>query len=260
MYKQILESNSNNYNKHWLDRYIKFISLCVNTATETTEYTERHHICPASLFPEYKNLRQYTWNLAVLTHRQHFIAHYMLAKAFGGRMWFAFIHLCKGSIKSSGRTNRSNSRLFEIAKIKSKNIKLEDTHKKKIKDALVKYHSNNQMSDETRSKMSRSAKVRSKRVKSNLPPMNEETKKKISEAKMGKSPNIPEETRKVMNSGMNNPRSKWIWVTPLGCFYSIELANQLHGISNVKNRCLNKIKSVDYCALGWYRLSKEDIS
>jgi len=49
-------------------------------------YVERHHIKPKSLFPE---LRDDPDNLVILSAREHFVAHLLLAKMFGGVMMFA---------------------------------------------------------------------------------------------------------------------------------------------------------------------------
>ena len=49
-------------------------------------YVERHHIKPKSLFPE---LRDDPDNIVMLTAREHFVAHLLLAKIYGGVMSFA---------------------------------------------------------------------------------------------------------------------------------------------------------------------------
>lgn len=88
--------SSKPHNKHYLDRYHKFIQVCrqVNSLKTKEElgYTEKHHICPRAkdMFPEYKSLKEYNWNCAVLSSRQHFIAHWMLWKAYGGSQGNAF--------------------------------------------------------------------------------------------------------------------------------------------------------------------------
>jgi hypothetical protein len=85
---------------HYLKRYLKFIEACTNATLPDGEYTEHHHICPSSMFPEYRNLRLNPWNDAVLSARQHFIAHWMLAKAVNTRgMWYALKVLTKASNK-----------------------------------------------------------------------------------------------------------------------------------------------------------------
>jgi hypothetical protein len=44
--------------------------------------TELHHICPKTLFPEFTKLSISSWNGVHLTHRQHFIAHWLLWKSY----------------------------------------------------------------------------------------------------------------------------------------------------------------------------------
>ncbi|MFV3255094.1 hypothetical protein ACNI5P_28850, partial [Klebsiella pneumoniae] len=51
---------------------------------------ERHHILPKSIFPEYNDARTYPLNIINLTPREHYIAHWILSKAIGGRMAHAF--------------------------------------------------------------------------------------------------------------------------------------------------------------------------
>lgn len=66
-------------NLHFIKRYLKFIQ----SRTKKT-VGEKHHILPKAkdMFPEFKNLNDNPWNEIILSDREHFIAHYMLAKAF----------------------------------------------------------------------------------------------------------------------------------------------------------------------------------
>lgn len=65
-------------------------------------YTERHHILPRSLGggnePE---------NLIRLTPEDHFFAHLLLAKIYGGRMWVPLRLMLKGHVKWMARVSRS---------------------------------------------------------------------------------------------------------------------------------------------------------
>lgn len=70
-------------------RYYRFVLAC--QATNVSDgYSEHHHICPKSLFPQFASLRDNPWNKAKLTARQHYIAHWMLWKAYGKKMAYAF--------------------------------------------------------------------------------------------------------------------------------------------------------------------------
>lgn len=88
---EILESKS--HNKHYLHRYYTFILSCIQINRKNINVKMiSHHICPKAndLFPEYSKLKQHSWNGALLTPRQHFIAHWMLWKAYGGSQSYAF--------------------------------------------------------------------------------------------------------------------------------------------------------------------------
>ena len=76
--------SSKPHNEHYLNRYIKFITACQHKNTIFSGYTEKHHICPKAkdMFPEYESFIAHRRNCAVLTARQHFIAHMMLWKCF----------------------------------------------------------------------------------------------------------------------------------------------------------------------------------
>lgn len=68
-------------------------------------YVERHHILPKALGGSDDSS-----NLVALTAREHFVAHVLLAKIYGGTMWQAVI------IMKGGKNKYCNSRLFEIAR------------------------------------------------------------------------------------------------------------------------------------------------
>ena len=67
-------------------------------------YVEKHHILPRAL-----GGTDDSSNLVVLTAREHFIAHVLLGKIYGGTMWQAIIIM-------KSRNRYCNSRLFEIAR------------------------------------------------------------------------------------------------------------------------------------------------
>ena len=76
--------SSKPHNPHYLKRYIRFIKQCQQKNVDYSGYVEKHHICPKAddMFPEYINFNLNSWNCAILTARQHFIAHLMLWKLF----------------------------------------------------------------------------------------------------------------------------------------------------------------------------------
>lgn len=78
-------------NSHYLNRYVKFI----NSRTTTIGYVEAHHILPRSLFVEFINEPT---NIIKLSAREHFIAHWLLYKAYPRyyKMKHAFWIMCNG--------------------------------------------------------------------------------------------------------------------------------------------------------------------
>lgn len=104
------------HNPHYLNRYISFIKLRSNR-TEI-EHGELHHICPKApdLFPQYSSFKDHSWNRIKLTHREHYIAHKLLAKAFGKSQLFAFWAMCTKQSRDSKRKYKVSSRDYELAK------------------------------------------------------------------------------------------------------------------------------------------------
>ena len=97
--------SSKPHNPHYLNKYTRFIRNCQLKNQGYTGYTERHHICPKAIdmFPEYSSFIYHPWNCAILTARQHFIAHMMLWKAYNNRSmsWSFGLMTNYHSIKSS---------------------------------------------------------------------------------------------------------------------------------------------------------------
>ena len=95
------------HNARYLDRYIAFVISRQQRALLTEEFTENHHICPKAndMFPQYKSLRKHMWNSLRLTPREHFIAHWLLWKAYGRSQTYAFAHMCN-------RRGQKTSRIY----------------------------------------------------------------------------------------------------------------------------------------------------
>lgn len=87
------------HNPHYLKRYIKFISN-LKDQTIRDSYSEKHHIAPKSMFPELRNDKN---NLVRITARQHFVAHWLLWKAYSTLEMaraFHLMHLDKRNSRS----------------------------------------------------------------------------------------------------------------------------------------------------------------
>jgi len=113
--------------------YKKHYDLLIKKALERLNldgYTETHHIIPKSM--DGSNDQN---NLVVLTAREHFIAHFLLAKIYGGNQWQA-VHAFV--MHKNGR-RYTNSRLFERArKEKAKLMSGDNSWARKNADKLLR--------------------------------------------------------------------------------------------------------------------------
>ena len=195
--------SSKEHNSHYLNRYITFINKCQLKNKSYTGYTERHHICPKAkdMFPEYNSFDLFPWNCAVLTLRQHFIAHMMLWKIYSNcSQTFAFWAM------KQKNNETLNSKIYEklkldiidkITKINSGKVWINDGNKSTIipKEKLDQYilekgwYLGRVFSKEHKNNISNNAKERYKDPTKN-PRYNaivtEETRKKISEKNTGR--------------------------------------------------------------------------
>ena len=91
-------------NQHHLVRYNNFISALKGQVVEG--YVEKHHIIPRSHGGSNKKN-----NLIALTPRQHFIAHRMLWKAYGGSMARAYFMM-----SATGKYGKIGSKTYAMAR------------------------------------------------------------------------------------------------------------------------------------------------
>ena len=93
---------------HYLNRYIKFITFAKQLVAND-KYIESHHILPQSMGGSNDDD-----NLVKLSARQHYLAHWMLWKAYKSKeMTFAFFSMSNQSNQYQGRTCKINSRIYE---------------------------------------------------------------------------------------------------------------------------------------------------
>jgi hypothetical protein len=95
-----------------LNRYIKFIESRPIKKYKSKFGLARHHICPKS-FGMDKRYSKESWNIIILTEREHFIAHLILYKCYGDKMAQAF-HMMNKSKISTGSYRNLTSRQFEV--------------------------------------------------------------------------------------------------------------------------------------------------
>lgn len=88
--------------------YVKIYNDLIFRAKNRTisGYVESHHILPKCLFPEFENLRLYPENEALLTAREHYVAHQLLIKIYPNEPKLVFaanmmsVDACNGRSKN----------------------------------------------------------------------------------------------------------------------------------------------------------------
>lgn len=130
----------------------------VDPSWADSEYTERHHWYPKSLYPEYS---KEDWNVVRLTAKEHYLSHYLLHRMLPScdKMSTAFWRM--SNTNTEGKRHIPNGRSFEVAR-------------KAHAAAMVELHTGKVASAETREKMS---KARRGKV------VSEETRAKMSKAR-----------------------------------------------------------------------------
>jgi hypothetical protein len=97
--------------RYMVARYLAFVGS--RAGNHINRVTHHHHILPKArdFFPEYRDLVANPWNGVHLTPREHFIAHWMLARAFPkSSQARAFFHL-------TNVQGRRRSRDYEAARV-----------------------------------------------------------------------------------------------------------------------------------------------
>ena len=90
------------------NRYENFIKSRPQRVKKRNDGLEVHHIIPKSIDP---SLAKDPTNLIALTPREHYLAHWMLAKIYQGKMWFAFNQMRRVIVGE-----RKTSALYSLAR------------------------------------------------------------------------------------------------------------------------------------------------
>lgn len=90
----------------YINIYDRFISSRRNT--DKSGYTEKHHIKPRSFGGDDSKE-----NIIILSAREHFFAHMLLAKIYGGKMWAALSYMSRSGTNSS-KHYRCTSRQYAL--------------------------------------------------------------------------------------------------------------------------------------------------
>ncbi|AZV00952.1 homing endonuclease [Escherichia phage vB_EcoM_005] len=95
--------------------------LAVVSKPPKTEYTEKHHILPRSLFPEYENTPENIVSIDVLDHLE---AHAILAKTKDPKMILAFWIMFSSSERRNLNLSEEELKIkYEEARIEMKRVK-----------------------------------------------------------------------------------------------------------------------------------------
>jgi hypothetical protein len=160
------------HSQHHYNRYTRFIGSLRGQPVHG--YAEVHHIVPRSLGGS-----DDADNLVRLTARQHYVAHWMLARALGGSAARAFFMM-----SNFGKYGQVNSTTYAMARQEyaeqiSQQLKdrpnvpvFTDAHRLKLRQAKL----GRKLPEETRRKVGEAQRGRK---------LSEETRKRISDAKKG---------------------------------------------------------------------------
>lgn len=75
------------YKSILIKRYIKHINVCNRrNRINLPETIEKHHILPSCIFKQFSKFNIHKWNMAILTPREHFVAHVFLHYIIGKSM------------------------------------------------------------------------------------------------------------------------------------------------------------------------------
>ena len=160
-------------NQHYLNRYIALVQTATTQLLPIEVYTEKHHILPESMGGS--NNKE---NIVIFTARQHFLAHWMLWKAYENKdMTHAFWGMCnQKNPHQQNRYNKINSKTYEILKVqRSKLVKQSNSDRWK----------NPEWAAMMREKLSKAASTPEERERRRLNSLN--TNKKYKEQRSEKS-------------------------------------------------------------------------
>lgn len=127
-----------NYQKIYNQIIIKRQQNIINSG-----YYEAHHILPKSLGGTNEKS-----NLVRLTAREHFICHLLLAKIYGGNMWYAIHMMSIGSNNRNSRFYRIKSNTYETIRKQMSIV---------TRDRLLKNPIKNEYTKEFREKLSKAS-------------------------------------------------------------------------------------------------------
>ena len=157
-----------------------------NTLPES-EYGQKHHILPKSLYPQYKNTKT---NIVKLTYREHYICHWLLTKIRPCRQMLAafwLMNCCQNDLYS-------NSHAYNEIKRAVKGLIYTDEYREKMSLALIGKNKGKTRTDEQRKRISEKCKGIKRKQ-----PFSEEHRRKLSESNKRRTP--PTKNKRWINNG-----------------------------------------------------------
>lgn len=109
---------SNPTSSLYVRRYTKFIESMKSKGRESGHL---HHILPKSMWFEYSNLTRHRWNGVLLSEREHFIAHWMLYRAFNNKETQRAVWLMS-HVNGVKVTSKQHEKLRESLRAESSNL------------------------------------------------------------------------------------------------------------------------------------------
>lgn len=155
------------HSERHLVRYVKFIQ----SRQFKEGPLERHHICPKAkdLFPEYSSFKEHPWNRIDLTPREHYIAHLLLWKTFGGSQSYAISFMAKASrmyakirndVVERNKLRLTGSNLSELTKVRISESRSGQTLSKAHREKISSACQGRVMSEDSKMKISTFQKTR----------------------------------------------------------------------------------------------------
>lgn len=168
-------------------KYIhKYVGIIKTPNKYSDEYTERHHILPKSLFPEFRSMAKDSENIVRLSAREHYVCHFLLYKHYkslgdsDGMHKMATAWHCMSITRSSRKyvLSRKAHGEAQSARVSGKNNPMYGKKsgfagKKHTEETLEKLRGPRDLSEESRKRYSAVAKKRT---------YSDETRKKLSDS------------------------------------------------------------------------------
>lgn len=171
------------HNARQLERYIKFIE----SRKLQKGPLEKHHICPVAndLFPQFSSFKDHPWNRIDLTPREHYVAHLLLWKAYGGSQ--------ANAIRFMTPATKRNSRVYLSARLSVLQSLLGNPRSEETRKKISQSRKGIIFSEETKHKIS------SNRLGKGTGPKSADTKAKMSKSQSGKTLSM-EQRQKISSS------------------------------------------------------------